>query len=72
MQTIYQTAGAEEMKHCKDCVYYARGQKEAQDGCYVEAGKRYIVWPERRACAQFKAAKQAAREEEQERIEENL
>lgn len=72
MQTIYQTAGAKEMKHCKDCVYYAHGQKEAQDGCYVEAGKRYIVWEERPACGQFKALKQALREEEQERIAENL
>lgn len=72
MQTIYQTAGAKEMKHCKDCVYYARGQKEAQDGCYVEAGKRYIVREERPACGQFKSLKQALREEEQERIAESL
>lgn len=57
---------------CEECAYYEKRTKTALDGCFVEPGKRYIVWPERRACAQFKAAKQAVREEEQERIEEML
>lgn len=58
---------------CESCAYfYAKTTSKEIDSCYVEPGKRYVVWGERPACACFKSKVEAEREEERQKLKEQL
>ena len=61
------------LNKCSQCAYFCtRKNKQEADSCYVEPGKRYIVWGERPACACFKSKVEAEREEEARRLRQKL
>lgn len=60
-----------ERLYCEDCAFFKQEEKE-MGYCYAECGKRYVVWPGRPACGQFKAFTQMALEKEKLNIERRL
>ena len=50
--------------NCKDCAFFRDADKNGIYSCFVEPGKRYIVWPDRPRCRCFRSRESVEREEE--------
>lgn len=49
---------------CKECAFFAGPNKDKVYSCFVEPGKRYIVWPDRPRCRCYRSKESVEREEE--------